>query len=403
MTARQAHSLRVVGAAPYVEGVARALWPAADAIALCPSTTGTARDGQLSWTCVPSAAHPRLLVPTGSRRRAAAVVSGYAEPTSTRARLRTLALAGAFRTGVADRLLRGRLVVDDVHGGFLSHLEAVLGQRCHVGLHIGPARANRKPVLVVVGEHGQLVGFAKLGHDGLTRGLVRAETSALTALGRSDLPDVQVPRPLWSGEWHGLQVLVQEALPVGARRVDETSDRRVAAMLSVSRSVAAPPGGLGSAGLWTETRSRLSSLESPVAARLTAVARELEEADAAPFPIGAWHGDWHPGNVAYLKDRVLLWDWERFASGVPVGWDELHCFLQRELTAGTDATTAAGQLLAESGRLLGPFAVPPSARRVVAAAYLVHLGVRYLGDDQAGAGSPLGRVETWLVPALEKG
>ena len=43
---------------------------------------------------------------------------------------------------------------------------------------------------------------------------------------------------------------------------------------------------------------------------------------------GAWHGDWVPWNMARHGDEVLLWDWEHYEEGVPVGFDALH-FLRK--------------------------------------------------------------------------
>src|SRR5690606_19279441 len=44
--------------------------------------------------------------------------------------------------------------------------------------------------------------------------------------------------------------------------------------------------------------------------------------------LGAWHGDWTPWNMAWDGTQVLLWDFERFATGVPVGFDRVHYALQ---------------------------------------------------------------------------
>ena len=46
---------------------------------------------------------------------------------------------------------------------------------------------------------------------------------------------------------------------------------------------------------------------------------------------GAWHGDWTPWNMATTATTVLVWDWERFGTGVPVGYDALHFDFQRLL------------------------------------------------------------------------
>ena len=62
---------------------------------------------------------------------------------------------------------------------------AELGRPLHelvVGVHLGPPRANRKPVLAVADRHGTLLAFAKCGVDPLTDRLVAHEAAALRHL-----------------------------------------------------------------------------------------------------------------------------------------------------------------------------------------------------------------------------
>ena len=49
-------------------------------------------------------------------------------------------------------------------------------------MHLGAARANRKPVLQLLTPDGETVGFAKIGVSPLTSSLVWAERDALTLL-----------------------------------------------------------------------------------------------------------------------------------------------------------------------------------------------------------------------------
>lgn len=99
---------------------------------------------------------------------------------------------------------------------------------------------------------------------------------------------------------------------------------------------------------------------------------------------------------------MLIWDWERFAVGVPVGYDPLHRRLQTAITrAGVEPTTAARELLAEATETLAPFAPPSGVEDLVAVLYLVELAARYLRDRQAEAGARLGHVAAWLLPAVE--
>jgi len=144
-------------------------------------------------------------VPAGAVRR-------YAQPAARSARFKRDLAALALRTGADRALLRDRITVTGADS-IEEHLRRVLDRDLTVSVHIGPARANRKPVLQLLAPDGTTVGFAKLGTNALTRRLVRAETVALTALRYARLSTVVVPRVLHSGQWQGHQVLVQEALP----------------------------------------------------------------------------------------------------------------------------------------------------------------------------------------------
>ncbi|MGC1215264.1 MAG: hypothetical protein WA890_28885, partial [Micromonospora sp.] len=136
--------------------------------------------------------------------------------------------------------------------------------------------------------------------------------------------------------------------------------------------------------------------------RLRAVLASVLALDPT-LDFGAWHGDWNGGNSAALADgRVLIWDWERFAAGVPVGYDALHRRLQTDVTkVGVEPTTAARELLAGAAEALAPFAPPSGVADLVAVLYLVELAARYLRDRQAEAGARLGHVAAWLLPAVE--
>lgn len=104
--------------------------------------------------------------------------------------------------------------------------------------------------------------------------------------------------------------------------------------------------------------------------------------------------------MAVLADTLLVWDWERFRVGVPLGFDALHYDLQRRLQSTPDAAGAVTATLTAAGALLAPFHVPPPARRTTALLYLVDLAARYLADGQAQAGARLGVLGSWLLPVL---
>jgi hypothetical protein len=340
-------------------------------------------------------------------------VRRYAEPQSRLARLKRNAVVAALRAGVSGVVLRDRLRVAGGSGPadtVDAYLHAALGTELRLSVHIGPARANRKPVLQLLSPSGDTVGFAKLGTSALTRSLVRAETTALTALGHARLATLTVPQVLHVGLWRDHEVLVQSALPVWQPRTPLTAPRLATAMREVATCCGTRHGPLRDSGYWRELRARLAAIaehpEGP--ALLTAAERIAASAGDVELSYGAWHGDWAPWNMASLPDTVLVWDWERFTTGVPLGYDALHHALQQGISASSgrgsvdgDAAHAVGATVAEAPELLLPFGVVHrQAVEVTALLYLVDLAARYVADRQAEAGARLGVLGSWLLPVL---
>ena len=355
------------------------------------------------YLVVPDARRPRLLVPSASRRVAAAAVRRYAEPQSRAARLKREAVVAAVRTGASGVLLRDRIRVTGPFSQSIDgHLSEALGRELSVSIHIGPARANRKPVLQLISPDGETFGYGKLGTGPLTQRLVRAETAALTALGSSGLTKLTVPRVLHAGQWRGLQVLVQSALPVWLPRAPLTQRRLVAAMLDIAGCCGYTTGTLAASAYWHELRGRLTAVaDRPEGVALASAAELLvKHAGEVVFRYGAWHGDWAPWNMANVADALLVWDWERFATGVPLGFDAVHHELQKRIQDTDDATEAVEATVRRAAELLAPFGVPADGREVTALLYLVDLATRYLTDRQAEAGARLGVLGTWLLPVL---
>ncbi|MEV4638155.1 hypothetical protein AB0J80_12470 [Actinoplanes sp. NPDC049548] len=355
------------------------------------------------YLVVPDARRPRLLVPTTSRRVSAAAVRRYAEPQSRAARLKRDAVVAALRTGASSVLLRDRIrVTGPAAESIDGHLREALGRELSVSIHIGPARANRKPVLQLISPDGETFGFGKLGTGPLTQRLVRAETAALTALGKVGLTKLTVPTVLHAGQWRGSQVLIQSALPVWLPRAPLTPRRLTAAMLDIAGCCGYTTGTLVGSAYWAELRGRLAAVADRPEGGALGSAAELLAAHAGSTTLryGAWHGDWAPWNMANLADALLVWDWERFAKGVPVGFDAVHHDLQRRIQSSGDAAAAVEATVRRAGELLQPFGVAPEARELTALLYLVDLAVRYLTDRQAEAGARLGVLGTWLLPVL---
>jgi len=308
--------------------------------------------------------------------------------------------------------LGGRVTVSSGRDGIESHLSEVFGTAVRVTLRVCPARrANRKPILEARAADGP-IAFVKIGDTDLTRELVSHEARTLGLLAGVPLKTVVPPAVLHHGSWRGLSVLALTPLPVRRGRIpggvlidaiDEIAripggdapDRAPAARTPASQDPA--PGDRlpgksarsGRAPLGAPAEGCPAPADSPP--KDIPVSRGLEERSFS------WHGDLTPWNISRGPDgRLLVWDWERFGTGVPLGFDAVHHFFQRALRR-TDPATAASACVARSLRILAPFGLSAAESRLTALRYLIALADRHAADGH----TPLGPPELWLTPLAD--
>ena len=382
--------------------VCAVLWPP-------PATASPARGraagpGERDFILLPRAQRPRLLVPA-SRRASAAALRRYGQPGSLRAWAASRALALALSGGGAAVGLGGRLRVRASPSGdsIEAYLNEALGREVLISTHLGAARANRKPVLQLLTDRGETAGFAKISVNPLTRDLILAERAALSQLAAGTFRGLTVPRVLHHGQWHGREVLIMSALPVWRRRKPLRAGQLAAAMMEIAEVGGCDRGPLPGSPYLARLRARVGALPAGPDRDALGAALEVLGGAGVRLSFGSWHGDWTGWNMASTADGLLVWDWERFTPGVPVGFDALHYRLQQAVVRRHQPPPAAAAGCVRAAPVsLAAFGVPAAEARAVAILYLAELSARYLADRQAEAGAELGRPGTWLIPVIEE-
>ena len=374
-----------------------------------PTTLSTPRRGQraqvgsIDYVVLPSLRHPKLMLPVRPGRVTASGVRNYRPYASRSDRIKRLVLSGAIRTGIGlawcDRVRVTRVSGATIDG----YLASALGRPSFLGLHIGPSRAVQKPVLQLMSESGKTFAFAKIGDTDFARELVLAETESINFLSSIEWRYLRVPRVLHGGTWQGHAILVQEALVGhGSSVVDAATLAEAMNELARCRNVVIEP--LGSSEFWTMLRRRLECL--PGSAVRDQIRRAVEDINQAHgndrIEFGSWHGDWTPWNMTTDGSRALVWDWEKFADDVPIGFDAVHYDVQGAVVGSKlRPAQAFAETRRRSGSLLGPFGANSSRCSLIVTLYALALVTRYLQDGETDAGTtPMTRVAEWLPIVL---
>lgn len=401
---RRAHSLRAAGATPELRECLGPLWP--DSTLIDAGTAGGTEAGRARadrWIPLPGRQRITMVVPAGARKVAAATVAQHRHPNGRVARAKHAAVVLSISRGLL-RWVPGGFVVPPAAAGpdLAERLGALTGRTVGFGIHLGPPRANRKPILQVVDAGGETVAYAKVGVNDLTATLVARETEALTSLATRLPVDVRIPPVLAAFDWAGHPMLVLEPVPTSSATATDPQ-RLQRAMVAVSRSHDVTSRRLEASTFWARLSGAIAALgDSQDGPGLAALADRIQSAygaDAIDF--GCWHGDWTPWNSCHDGDDIVVWDWERFDADVPLGFDALHYDMQRGIRRGGVAPrVAAAATLASAATLLAPFAVGEQSVRRTCALYLLEIGTRYAADGQRRAGARLGDLEAWLLPEL---
>jgi hypothetical protein len=307
-----------------IEWLRGLIWP--DAPEMVVATR--APSGSPAWWMLPSPKSPRLLVPI-ERGAAAASLRQFNNSMSQPARLRKAALGEVLRIGSRLVPMRRVLAPDGRAGDLIgSFLPSVFGVRAViVSISIGrDLRPNLKPVLQVMTERGEVLGYVKLGWNDVTRRMIDNEARVLRAWGASPPSSFRVPRLVHHGTWDRLTALAVSPVPTplirrGGRCAMPGPDvlREVASLNGIHRAPLARSSFLDRVATRVDATPMDPSVRSIASATIGAL-----RAPERVFAVGTWHGDWAPWNMTTTGGTLYIWDWERSEGGAPVGLDALH-------------------------------------------------------------------------------
>jgi hypothetical protein len=275
-----------------------------------------------AYLALPRAANPRLLVPLGSPRAAAAALARNHDATSQKARLARAALGAGLKVGLTQR------VAD------------------RVDVFVDPALSPAERPQHLLTEHLREI-FGP-------------------------------PAFVAAGPWGELELIAASALPNAARPDPaQVFDPPMAVIAEIAGLWGRSTARLADSPYWVGVRQRLAAQGDGSDVLQRAVGWIERRHGHEDIAFGAWHGDFTPWNMARLGDTTYLWDWER-AAPAPAGLDLLHFLFQGvcrfEGKSPAAAVTHCSERLAS---LLPVLDVPAGSERALWLLYRLELLFRY--------------------------
>jgi hypothetical protein len=332
----------------------------------------------------------RFLVPAESPGTAARSLLAYNRLRPARVRTARAAIGWALRLGAGGLLSEPRRIragADDPV--LLDHLAAVLGEdRVVFAATEKGGSGFVTPVLQLFRPDGTSVGFAKIGWDPVTAGMIRTEADALERAGRARWERVSVPEVRWHGVWEDLDLLVTAPMPTQVRRLRESELPPVEPLADVARlDGPLERRRITDSSYWADATATAALALGCGRHALTDHLEAVETAHGdVEVAFGRWHGDWVEWNLARADGRLWAWDWAYSAPSVPVGFDLLQFFHLRHRVLREEAPAVALAHAAEDARSgLARLGLPEDERRAVVALHHAEVLLREERARQARA------------------
>ncbi|MBC8231740.1 phosphotransferase [bacterium] len=287
------------------------------------------------YALVPSHHAPRWLIPLDNRRVTSASLRLY-NPSSLKGKvfkhiLSNLAYLGIQRFWGRDRLLVASKV-DAQDASLATFLQYLLNVRdISLAFSTGTLGYYRKTTAQVMSKDGRVLAYAKIASTPQAQRLLAQEAKVLRSLAELRLSTGNVPRLLYSGQFHGSELLVQSAPSERTRKGKKQLDRRHIEFLAEIFNQTCTRKSFSESEYWILVRRSVESLRARISdewrRRLQNGLKICESALARKvIPLGLCHRDFVPWNTYLERWRLYVFDWEyAVEQGIPF-WDIFHYF-----------------------------------------------------------------------------
>ena len=286
-----------------------------------------------SFALVPSHSAPRWIIPLDNRRVASDSLRFY-NPGSLKGKLFKQIVSNLAYLGIQRVWGRYRLLVASKEDAQDASLSAFLQELLRVrdiclAFSTGTPGYYRKTTAQVMSKDGRALAYAKIASTPQAQRLLMQEAKVLRRLAELRLSTGHVPRLLYSGQFHGNELLVQSAQSGKTRKSSRRLDRRHIEFLADIFNQTNTWNPFLESDYWIRIKKDFELLRERISdkwQRRLENGLEICESTLAnkAIPMGLCHRDFVPWNTYLERGHLYVFDWEyAVEQGIPF-WDIFH-------------------------------------------------------------------------------
>ncbi len=212
--------------------------------------------------------------------------------------------------------------------------EALQEKKLDFAVSLGTPGPHRKPVIQLTNANDTVIGYAKVGWNGVTNSLVKNEADTINDLSQGSFHSFCKPSLLHAGWWHNRYLTIQSSPKGTLSPAPKTLTSHYLNMVEELADLNIKYMPIKESAFWSSLLDNLKNVKGGF--YLGILKRKIipkidKSFGDTPLPFHMSHGDLAPWN-AYIKDEKLyLYDWEYSRSDAPGGWDLLHFSTQTNI------------------------------------------------------------------------
>jgi hypothetical protein len=269
------------------------------------------------------------IIPLKSRKLSVKSLNIYNAQTK-KALILKYVLMICIRVGLVNLLARKQVISNSIYD-IIKYLESHLNNKnIVVSISLGTPGPHRKPVIQIMSEKGDILGYGKVGWDKETNELVQNEINILIKLSKRPLNNCDVPTLIHSGSWMDSYICIQSPPDSMVRDAPKEMNEVYMEILNEMAGYYMKKIVINESSYYNNIVEGINQINNAYYIYVLQSCKRIIDRTMAQrrIPFHFCHGDFTPWNAYSVNGRIFLYDWEYSRMEYPAGYDLFHFLTQ---------------------------------------------------------------------------